>query len=209
MKRYIKCVDSREDYERLAFSGEAWDRQEAAGDPDTPADILTALAFDPDIAVRYSIAANPSTPPETLRDLATEPDIGLIGELTYNDNLDAEAISIIYDRWHYDYSICYNIATLPNAPEDVLEKLAQHDSWSIRRCVAENSRTPARLLERLAQDSDIDVIQGVVQNSNTPQNLLIHLAETTKSYKVLVTLYRYCLDPAVLEIIDQRIQESR
>lgn len=209
MRRYIKCEDYREDYERLAFSGDAWDRHEAAGDPDTPADILAALAFDPDIEVRDAIATNPSTPPEILRDLATDPDIGLISELTYNDNLDAEAISIIYDRWHYDYSICYNIATLPNAPEDVLAKLAQHDSWSIRRCVAENPGTPVWLLEKLAKDSDVDVIQGVVQNSNTPQKLLLHLAETTKSYGVLVTLYRYCLDPEVLEIIDQRIRESR
>lgn len=47
-------------------------RLSAAGNPNTPADVLTELAKDSDWCVRRNVAENPSTPVEALTKLAKD-----------------------------------------------------------------------------------------------------------------------------------------
>ena len=46
----------------------------AAGNPATPADVLTELAKDSDWHVRISVAGNPNTPVDVLTELAKDSD---------------------------------------------------------------------------------------------------------------------------------------
>ena len=49
-------------------------RRYAAGNPNTPADVLTELAKDSDWHVRISVAGNPNTPVDVLTELAKDSD---------------------------------------------------------------------------------------------------------------------------------------
>ena len=49
-------------------------RSNAAGNPNTPADVLTELAKDSDCDVRSNAAGNPNTPVDVLTELAKDSD---------------------------------------------------------------------------------------------------------------------------------------
>ena len=49
-------------------------RVSVAGNPNTPADVLTELAKDSDCDVRYFAAGNPNTPADVLTELAKDSD---------------------------------------------------------------------------------------------------------------------------------------
>ena len=49
-------------------------RVSVAGNPNTPADVLTELAKDSDCVVRYFAAGNPATPADVLTELAKDSD---------------------------------------------------------------------------------------------------------------------------------------
>ena len=49
-------------------------RISVAGNPNTPADVLTELAKDSDCDVRISVAGNPATPADVLTELAKDSD---------------------------------------------------------------------------------------------------------------------------------------
>ena len=49
-------------------------RVSVAGNPNTPADVLTELAKDSDWHVRISVAGNPNTPADVLTELAKDSD---------------------------------------------------------------------------------------------------------------------------------------
>ena len=61
-------------------------RCSAAGNPNTPADILTELAKDSDCDVRYSAAGNPNTPADVLTELAKDSDWGVRYSAAGNPN---------------------------------------------------------------------------------------------------------------------------
>lgn len=68
------------------------------------------------------------------------------------------------------------VASNPNTPRQVLERLAAEESAVIRRHVALNPKTPIETLRRLAEDSETDVRLAVAENVHTPQDILTVLS---------------------------------
>lgn len=68
------------------------------------------------------------------------------------------------------------VASNPNTPRQVLERLASEDAAVIRRHVAENPKTPVEILRKLARDCDPDVRLAVAENPHTPPDVLTILA---------------------------------
>ena len=129
-------------------------RRNAAGNPNTPVEVLKELAKDSNWNVRYCAAGNPNMPAEVLRELAKDSD------------------------WNVR---CY-AAGNPNMPAEVLRELAKDSDSDVRRYAAGNPATPAEVLSVLAKDSDSDVRRSAAGNPNTPgyepQNLKFTVTET-------------------------------
>ena len=89
-------------------------RYYAAGNPNTPADVLTELAKDSNCVVRRNAAGNPNTPAEVLTELAKDS----------------------------NYDVRYYAAGNPNTPADVLTELAKDSDCDVRRSAAGNPNTP-------------------------------------------------------------------
>jgi hypothetical protein len=68
------------------------------------------------------------------------------------------------------------VASNPNTPQQVLERLAGEESAVIRRHVALNPKTPVDTLRRLAEDRETDVRLAVAENVHTPQEILCVLS---------------------------------
>ncbi|MCC6980288.1 MAG: hypothetical protein IT343_18355 [Candidatus Melainabacteria bacterium] len=68
------------------------------------------------------------------------------------------------------------VASNPNTPRQVLERLAADDSAVLRRHVALNPRTPVETLRKLAEDTQADVRLAVAENIGTPQEILAALS---------------------------------
>ena len=129
-------------------------RRNAAGNPNTPADVLTELAKDSNCAVRRCAAGNPNTPAEVLKELAKDSDC----------------------------EVCRCAAGNPNTPAEVLTELAKDSNCAVRYYAAGNPNTPAEVLKELAKDSDCAVRRCAAGNPNTPgyepQNLEFTVTET-------------------------------
>ena len=115
-------------------------RRSAAGNPNTPVEVLTELAKDSSWSVRLSAAGNPNTPVEVLTELAKDSDC----------------------------DVRLNAARNPNTPVEVLTELAKDSNWSIRLGAAGNPNTPVEVLTELAKDSNCDVCRSAAGNPNTP-----------------------------------------
>lgn len=60
----------------------------------------------------------------------------------------------------------------PELPAEILVKLSNHSSESVRVSIASNRKTPSEILEKLATDSDHDVRQAVAENPSTPLTVI-------------------------------------
>ena len=78
----------------------------------------------------------------------------------------------------------------PNTPIDLLLKMSQDESVSIRRAVAINSNLSIDMFEDLATDEDIHVLVNLGQNYNTPLEILfkklvrINIINSNLAYKL-------------------------
>ena len=115
-------------------------RRSAAGNPNTPVEVLTELAKDSNWNVRLSAAGNPNTSVEVLTELAKDSDCDVRRSAAGN----------------------------PNTPVEVLTELAKDSSWSIRRSAAGNPNTSVEVLTELAKDSDWSIRLSAAGNPNTP-----------------------------------------
>ena len=68
-------------------------RRNAAGNPNTPAEVLTELAKDSDCEVRRNAAGNPNTPAEVLTELAKDGDLYVRSCAAGNPNTPAEVLT--------------------------------------------------------------------------------------------------------------------
>ena len=85
-------------------------RRYAAGNPNTPADVLAELAKDSSCDIRSYAAGNPNTPADVLTELAKDSD------------------------WYVRSSAAGN----PNTPADVLTELAKDSNWYVRSSAEKN-----------------------------------------------------------------------
>ena len=63
------------------------------------------------------------------------------------------------------------MASNPNTPDYILEKLSDDEYWVVRNAVANNPNTPDYILEKLSNDSDTEIRLSVAKNPNTPPEL--------------------------------------
>ena len=110
-------------------------RGAVAKNPNTPREVLTALAGDEYVYARIAVAKNPNTPRETLTALARDKD---------------EFVS-------------RGVARNPNTPPEALIALAKYFDENTRIAVAGNPNTPREVLAALAKDKDKYVRNAAVK----------------------------------------------
>jgi hypothetical protein len=78
-----------------------------------------------------------------------------------------------------DNNLCTEIraylASNPQTPLSIIEKLAKDNNEQVRVGIAQNPNTPASILERLAKETSFDIRQAIAQNPNTPAKLVAYL----------------------------------
>lgn len=118
----------------------------------TPEDMLRRLASTDNDRILRNLAENCSTPTDILDDLMKNPD--LYRNLARNPHLSESSIRALFatDPHQTNYRMLQIIASNPSTPNDILEKLAEHEFASIRECVATNPSISTELRLKLAND---------------------------------------------------------
>lgn len=133
---------------RLARAGDATMRSIVAGHG-APHELLAHLASDPCAEVTLAVAANPSTPGHVLADLA---------------------------RHHGDIRHGQVLASHPNTPTDVLDRLARHGDEAVWMALVTNPRTTADTLERIPTGLRPRLHRLLARHMNAPRDLCRRVA---------------------------------
>jgi len=130
-----------------------------AADPETPVEVLTALAQDKDEAVREGVAGNASTPVEALTALAKDKNNWVRRLVAGNVSTPVEVVMVLAkDKDGYvREGLARNAASIlaaesMEAPPSTLQLLARLPKTDIRLAVTRNPNTPAETLRALASD---------------------------------------------------------
>jgi len=103
-----------------------------------------------------------------------------------------------------------HVALNPRTPEDILRKLAVDAETDVRLAVAENTHTPQDILTVLSCDLDTDVRYGVAENPHMPEGILVELTQDDNPYircRALKTLQM--LEPDVQARLKLLIQQQQ
>ncbi|BCD68907.1 hypothetical protein [Nitratiruptor sp. YY09-18] len=136
----------------LSLRTSVYDREK--GKSPIMTELLVALSEVPDMGSRWAVAKNPHTPAQILQKLARD-EVNLVRALVAtNPNTPTECL---YDFYEDEKIVRDGISGNPNAPAELLEKLAADSDKLVRLRVAENPATPKEVLQKLAEDVDKDV----------------------------------------------------
>ena len=136
----------------LSLRTSVYDREK--GKSPIMTELLVALSEVEDMGSRWAVAKNPHTPSEILAKLAKD-EVNLVRALVAtNPNT---PVDCLYDLYEDEKIVRDGISGNPNAPAELLEKLAEDPDKLVRLRVAENPATPKDVLSKLAQDVDKDV----------------------------------------------------
>ncbi len=91
-------------------------------------------------------------------------------------------IDKISTLWDLDKRIVTDMATDPNTPVVLIERLATHAVAAVRGAVCENESTPIDTLWSLAKDVDPDVRYQLAENYNLPLALISTLTNDENPY---------------------------
>ena len=185
--------------EKLSDNDAAWVRQLVAGNPGTTPEILFKLAFDEDDLVRESVSMCNNAPPWALRHiyvtdgpsrwLARNPNTpsDILTEwalnsqdpqaLIYNPSVPMETLRIALSRFNLGRNDREDLASHPQAPPEILEKLGRSKEPAVRRKVAENPSTPPKVLASLARDAFPTIRLLTASHPSTPAKALAWLAK--------------------------------
>ncbi|MCC7529925.1 MAG: HEAT repeat domain-containing protein [Candidatus Melainabacteria bacterium] len=104
-----------------------------------------------------------------------------------------------------------HVALNPKTPVETLRKLAEDRETDVRLAVAENAQTPQEILTLLSNDQDMDVRYGVAENPHMPENILVELSQDDNPYircRALKTLQMLAPDVQTrLKLIIQHQQD--
>lgn len=136
----------------LSLRTSVYDREK--GKSPVMTELLVALSDVPDMGSRWAVAKNPHTPTHILAKLAHD-EVNLVRALVAtNPNTPQECLYTLFDD---EKIVRDGISGNPNAPGELLDKLAKDPDKLVRLRVAENPATPRETLQKLAQDLDKDV----------------------------------------------------
>ncbi len=141
-----------------------WDRE-------TPRDILLYIAKNGSDELRILLKYNPSVE-SILDELAADPnrDIRFIAAISpFSTGPVLEKLS--HDK---DHDIVVAVGENPNTPLDVLYKI-RTSVKNGEQIIARNHSTPVHILEELAYHPNYDIRRAVWGNSAAPKHLLTHL----------------------------------
>lgn len=83
---------------------------------------------------------------------------------------------------HETYKIRRRVAENNNTPVNILLILAEDSHPEVRATVADHNLTPKEVLERLAADECLEVRYTLAENANLPMEILLKLAEDENPY---------------------------
>ena len=153
----LSIISMERDPQKLtnyAKSAEEEDRQGAAMNPNTPADILGYLADDESVEVRRRVAGNPNAD-DLLEFSAQDPYEDVRQEVARNKHAPSDVLEILAEDT--DYTVRLNVASNENTPASTLDDQSYDHSDEIRMQVARNASTSSITLDRLAHDSNKEV----------------------------------------------------
>lgn len=160
--------------ERLAQEPTLEPRLQVAESPETPLAVLEQLAGDLELPIRLAVKFNPSCPPPLVELVEGQ------HAVASDWNTDTEQLAMLgqsRSRW-----VRLAVAQNPNAPEDVLLRLALDPVLKIQLAVAKNPGTSIAVLEKLANHPDSSVQQAVVVHDNISETLMLQLWSNQKSF---------------------------
>lgn len=183
----------------LARAPSAVLRRAIASAPKSSGDVLRELTHDPDVEVRFFVAANPEAPHDVLAQLSVDPD----GDVRRAVASNRRASPSLLDPLLHDEAISVRLTIasrsdcdtwaeiLAKDPSDgvrgvfarktsssaALEHLAQDQSSTVRRYVAENPMAPAEVQRSLATDPSDAVRAAVAANPSAVESVLAELAQ--------------------------------
>jgi hypothetical protein len=140
---------------------------------------LENLARDRSKEVRINLADNTSTPANCLEILTQDNESEVIWFVARNENTPIHCLEIMLDQNSKNDEIIEGLTLNRSSSADLLLSIYDrcHDSWGVRRNLADNERTPQCLLETLSLDPSESIRQRVATNRNTPKAILSNLIE--------------------------------
>lgn len=150
-------------------------REEVAGNPRTPPEILLNLANDVVPHVQRKLVTNPNTPPEALKILSNIDAEEIKKAVAVHPNTPPEVISSLADE--NNYKISYEIATNPNTSSEILVKLLQHSDVAITDAILGNPSTPVEILKKYAQKDKLWWDRILALNPSTPLDILLKIKQ--------------------------------
>ncbi len=155
-------------------AGGPWAKRLAATHPNTPAEVLEALAVDADFLIREMVATHPNRPGDriTLLVRAGSSD-DLQSYASPDTSMTATELAEVSRLGPWAKRI---VSRHPAADAGLLTQLASDGDWQVRRSVARHDHTPDEALIGLAQDFAADVRWSVLNRKHTPTEALTLLA---------------------------------
>ncbi|MCP4343094.1 MAG: hypothetical protein GY799_30525, partial [Desulfobulbaceae bacterium] len=125
---------------------------------DTPVDLLAAIAKYSE--VKEAVVKNPQTPPEVLTALAKDPTVDYRVKMAVVNNHEAppEALAALAKDPTVDYKVKEAAVKNPQTPPEVLAALAKDPTvhYRVKMAVAKNPQAPPEVLAALAKDPTLD-----------------------------------------------------
>ena len=124
-------------------------------DPETDPSELDFLSTLPETDVRLVVARNPSADPSTLDRLAKDHKTGVVHQAAMNPSLSNDTMMRLLaldQNENANVLIHTGIAVNSNAPDEVLIKLASHQSMLVRRRLLDRERIPQGVFKKLFKD---------------------------------------------------------
>ena len=165
--------------------------------------------------VRLSLARSSTTELKTLENLAALEEEDILCAIARNISTPIHVLEKLAD-WEQAYTedgerfitkVPAYVATNPNIPPVILDKLANHNESYVRQIVAENKNTLSTTLEKLAQKNPKHVLLKVGQNINTPVSALERLAgEKDREIRDVVIAHSHVSDMAIkiIEFMEEK-----
>ena len=153
-------------------------RAEAAANANCPPQVLERLSSDRDINVRSAVAGNVSCPSEIVQRLVCDDWVEVAQEAAANPACGESTVQQIATN-SQEADLVAATARNPNCPRWLLQRLAQHDAWEVRRSVAGRADCGPSTFQRLSHDHDEDVRGAVAANPACAAHVLGRLAVDT------------------------------
>lgn len=156
-------------------------RMTVAWDPESPSELIRALANDDDPEVRTLLAANAGAPADVLSELARDPSIEVRCAVASNPSVPAEAsLGLATDRVA---EVRRAVAANANAASAAWVTLLEDPEREVRWSLAGNVGVSPDVLERLASDRDRDVRLDAITNPSTPPSALEQAVASEDPYE--------------------------